>query len=88
MSPLDSALSVPALARKSRNWKADFGIPAASRALSNRPRNIDAVIGVPSSATMSRVARTLCPVFLALIRSINFASSPAISILRFAFVFA
>jgi len=77
---LDLALSVPAFARRSRSWNADLGMPAASTALSNRSRNMLAVIDLPSAAIISGVERTLRSALRALIHAISFISSPTSSI--------
>ena len=67
------------MARKSRIYSSGFDTPAVSLAKSNLLRNIATVIGEPSSETISCVERTLCPDFLALIRSITTFSSPVTS---------
>lgn len=53
MSAAASALSVPALARRSRNWNADLAMPARARAASNLLRSWPLLSGCPYSTRRS-----------------------------------
>ena len=64
ISPAESALSVPALARKSLNWNLLLGTPASSRALSKRLRKASGPNRWPFSLMMRRVLTRESPLFL------------------------